>query len=131
MRFIKLFILVVCAFTASALAESPSPTTPQEPKSKDVHFTLNKKTDTKSLRAPSLNPPCPIVGIYNETGTLSVSLPEDSIWEMTIEGIDGETGTYFVSTPDFQQGVYIGVMSGFSITITNDSGITYIGEVYL
>lgn len=61
----------------------------------------------------------------------TIDLYEDSIWEMTIEGIGGETGTYFVSTLELQQGVYIGVMSGFGITITNNSSITYIGEIYL
>lgn len=131
MRTIKLFIMFVCVFAASTLAESQSPTTPQRPKSKDIHFTLSKQTDIKSLRAPSLNPSSPIVGTYNEEGMFNVALLEDSAWEMVIEGVDGETDTYFVSTSDLQKGVYIGVMAGFSVTITNDSGLTYYGEIYL
>lgn len=129
MRFIKPLILFISVFTVSALAETTGPTPPQQPAPKEVRVVLSKQTGNKPFRAPSLTPTNQIVGLYTEDGTLSAYIPEDSTWEMVIGGVDGETYTYFVSTLDLHQGVRIGTMSGFSISITNDSGITYIGEV--
>lgn len=131
MRFIKPLILFICVFTVSALAETQNPTTPQQPAPKDVRIVLCKQTDKNVLRAPSLKPQDQIIGTYSDEGMFAVCLPDNSIWEMEVQSIDGETSTYIVSTINLQQGVYIGLMSDFSITLTNESNITYVGEICL
>lgn len=126
-----LSLLLICVFSVSIFAETEGSTVPKQPNSKNTIVALSKRVDNKTARIPSLNPSAQPVGIYNEDGMFTVCLPEDSTWELTINGIDGETSTYYVSTLNLQQGVYIGIMFDFNITLTNDYGITYIGEVYL
>lgn len=127
MKRIELLILLLSLLGVSIWAETSTPTSPSNTTPQQIAIVLKNRSN-KPLRAPAFNK---IVGTYDEVGVFTIDLPEDSIWKMTIEGIDGETGTYFVSTLELQQGVYLGVISGFSITIINDSGITYIGEIYL
>lgn len=127
MKRIELVILLFGLHIGSVCAETSTPTPPSTPVPQQIAIVLKNRSNNP-LRAPAFNK---IVGTYDEDGMFTIDLYEDSIWEMTIEGIGGETGTYFVSTLELQQGVYIGVMSGFGITITNNSSITYIGEIYL
>lgn len=125
-----LLLILTCVFSASVFAGSEGSTDKKQPHTKDTIISLSKRTDNKTARIPSLTSP-QTVGTYDENGIFSAYLPEDSIWTMVITATDGEMSTYYVSTHDLQQGVYVGVMSAFTITLTNDYGISYIGEVYL
>lgn len=125
-----LSLLLICVFSVSIFAETDGSTVPKQPNSKNTIVALSKRVDNKTARIPSLSPNYQTIGTYDEDGIFTVYLAEDSTWELAIEGIDGETSTYYVSTLDLQQGVYIGVMYNLTITISNNSGITYIGEVF-
>lgn len=126
-----LSLLLICVFSVSVFADTEGSTAPKQPSPKNTIIALSKRTDNKTARIPSLIPYHKTVAAYDENGIIYVCLTEDSLWEMTIETIDGGTSTYYVSTIDLQQGVYIGILTGFTITLTNNYGITYIGEVYL
>lgn len=129
MKKIAFFLLLICACCTSTIAGTPSPTPTTPPKANTHKISLHIKSDNKSLRAPSNNPSYLIYGFYEDNGTLVLFPTIDSDWELTISSKIG-TEYFNISTDELTTGVYVGVMQEFSIQLSNESGITFVGEFY-
>lgn len=128
----KLFLLLcIFAVSVSVLADTTAPTKPTKPTNeKDIAIMLVQQTSQNKFRAPSLNPNGQLEGLYEASGVLSIYLFEDSMWELKITSAQG-IETYLVSTSDLSLGVNIGQLTEFTITLTNEAGVTYVGDVYV
>ncbi|MCM1140317.1 MAG: hypothetical protein NC453_17250 [Muribaculum sp.] len=124
-----LSIFIACIFVVCAFADNKviTPSTPKAPQNEQV--ILRKRTDNKIFRAPSNNPAFQILGEYDENGILYIFTGTESDWELIISSTDGDS-VYFVTAPELQVGIHIGIMSEFYITLTADSGETFVGEFY-
>ena len=127
-------IAPVASMADTPTIPAPQPAQPTKPvnpeREKEVPVVLDDQYKGPRFRAPSRNPIGVIDGIYNQSGTLSLNLAEEAIWELTITSFAG-TATYTVSTSELACGVNIGQLSEFTITLTNDLGASYFGEVYI
>lgn len=124
-----LSIFITCIFAICAFADNKD-TTPSKPEmSQSSQVVLRKRTDNKIFRAPSNNPAFQILGEYDTDGFLYLFPIIESEWELNISSFVGDN-TYSISTSNLQEGIYIGFMSEFTITLIACSGETFIGEFY-
>lgn len=127
----KLFTSIIFGLIACCtLAESATPTTPPQQSTKqDLKIVLWVRHDNKSLRAPSKNPIPTIEGIYDNYGTLSFFPDTDTMWTLVISTISGDSEIYYLSTSELQAGINIGSLQEFNITLANDIGEIFEGEL--
>lgn len=124
----RLFSSIIALISVLILSASPTtPTTPE--KSKDTPIFLWVKRDNLRPRTPAQNPTPNIVGNY-VNGILYLNIEEECNWELSITTTFNET-CFTISSEELITGIYIGVMSNFTIKLTNDLGQSYIGEVNL
>lgn len=124
-----LSIFIACIIAVCALADNKV-TTPSTPKaSQNEQVILRKRTDNKWLRMPSNNPTSQILGEYDEAGILYLYPSTNTGWNLIITTLNG-ADSYHISTLELQNGIQIGIMSEFYITLTTDSGETFVGEFY-
>lgn len=124
-----LSIFIACIFAVCAFADNKGTSPSQPEKSQISQVILRKRTDNKIFRAPSNNPALQILGEYDENGILYIFTDTESDWELIISSTAGDSA-YFVTAPELQAGIHIGLMSEFDITLTADSGETFVGEFY-
>lgn len=124
-----LSILIMCIFALCAFADDPETSSSTSETSQTSQVVLRRRTDNKILRMPSNNTASEIIGEYDGDGFLYLFPSSDSEWELTISSFEGDS-TYSTTTSSLQDGIQIGIMSEFYITLTANSGETFIGEFY-
>jgi len=126
-RILLTFITCIFAICVLANGQESISTKPTPPKSGQV--VLRKRIDNKLPRIPSNNLSFQIAGEYTETGLLHLYPAFDSEWRLDISSMDGYN-TYYVSTSELRDGILIGALMEFAITLTSESGEIFIGEFY-
>lgn len=127
-RILLTFITCVFAICVLANGQEPISTKPALPQ-KSGQVVLRKRIDNKLPRIPSNNLSFQIAGEYTETGLLHLYPAFDSEWRLDISSMDGYN-TYYASTSELQDGIHIGALAEFAITLTSESGEIFIGEFY-
>lgn len=128
----RLPLLIVTLFTVLTLsATSSDPVAIQKPKesSAETPVTLWVKHDSCRPRKPVQQSLPDVIGFYSD-GIISLIIEEPGSMQLSIVSNDMET--YYTCTSDeLLTGISIGEIDSFSITLTTEYGLSYIGEVNL
>lgn len=117
-------IFAICSFAGDKIASSPEPTSSQ-----NGQVVLRKRTDNKMPRIPSNNPAFQILCEYDGINCLYIFPDVESDWVLNISSIT-ENSTYYVSSSELQDGILIGTLSEFTITLFREPNETYLGEFH-
>lgn len=120
---------IACLFTICAFAGGNVIATPEPESTHNGQVVLRKRTDNKMPRIPSNNPSFQILCEYDGINCLYIFPDVDSDWELTISSIHGDN-TYYMSTDELQNGVLIGTLSDFTITLIREPNEIYFGEFH-